>query len=120
MAGELVLARVGQAVQADIKLQITYSSKGLQKGWTWIPQLGPSRDLFAQYMDWCRAGLWPAMWEEYRLAFEAELNQPRQQAYLKRIALRIQQGRRVAIACFCPEERFCHRSLVAAAVKKLL
>ncbi|MEW6049374.1 MAG: hypothetical protein AB1609_23365 [Bacillota bacterium] len=45
----LILCRVGQPVEADLKLQITRSPR-VAPGWTWAPELAPSPDVFTQYL----------------------------------------------------------------------
>lgn len=115
---KLILCRVGERVQADIRLQITRSSKGISPGWLHIPQLAPSPALFQDYLKWRDRGEWPGKWLAYRERFLREMQAPEPQRYLARIRQRLAEGRSVALACFCPDERYCHRSLVAELVLK--
>ena len=112
----LILCRVGEDVQANIKLQITRSRKGLREGWIWVPQLAPSEELFRDYLRWRERGKWPARWPEYRERFLEEMRETVPRRYLERIRQRLAEGKSVALACFCRDERYCHRRLVAELV----
>lgn len=107
----LILCRVGQSVEADLKLQITRSSR-VVPGWTWVPELAPSPDLFAQYLAWKHRGEWPARWPEYREAFLEEMGLPAARAYLAKLKKALAAGKTVALSCFCREDTYCHRRLV--------
>lgn len=112
----LVTCRIGERVEADIRLQITRSKRGLREGWIWVPQLAPSEELFRDYLRWRGQGQWPGRWPEYRERFLAEMQAPEPRRYLARIRQRLAEGKTIALACFCRDERFCHRSLVAELV----
>lgn len=112
----LILCRVGDPVVADIKLQITRPRKGLSEGWIWVPQLAPSEELFRAYLRWREGGEWPLQWRIYRERFLEEMRGPVSQRYIERIRQRLAEGKTVALACFCRDERYCHRSLVAELV----
>jgi uncharacterized protein YeaO (DUF488 family) len=117
--GRLITCRVGDTVTADVRLQITRSSRGLVEGWIWVPQLAPPEDLFEDYLRWKHRGEWPGRWPEYRQRFLAYMWRPEPRAYLARIRQRLAEGKSVALACFCPDERYCHRSLVAGLVQSV-
>jgi len=107
----LIACRIFDSPGADIKLQITRSDKHIQKGWIHVPWLSPSWSLFSKVQAWKRAGEWPARWNEYEEQFSREMQSRLAQAYLKRIVLRLSQGKTVAIGCYCPDQ-YCHRFIV--------
>lgn len=107
-------------VDANIKLQITRSNKNLLKGWIHIPQLSPSWALFNAVLDWKMQLVWDKKWEEYKEKFLKEMSRTEPQRYLRHIALRLKEGNRIALACYCPDEEFCHRRLVKELVEKIL
>lgn len=114
----LITCRIGARVDAEIRLQITRSNRGLAEGWIWVPQLAPSPALFMDYVRWRERGEWPARWDEYRERFLAEMRAPEPQRYLNRLRQRLAEGKTVALACFCRDERYCHRRLVLEEVLK--
>lgn len=116
----LITCRVGSQVTADIKLQVTRSKKGLREGWLWVPELSPSPALFRDYLTWREKGLWPAKWDEYKIRFLAEMKSPEAVGYINRITELVKSGYSIALACFCYDERFCHRSLLRNIIEEAL
>ncbi|MEW6770048.1 MAG: DUF488 domain-containing protein [Bacillota bacterium] len=113
----LLVCTVGTTVpEGVLKLQITRSRP--RNDWLWVPQLAPSGELFEKYRRWYKAGEWPARarWEEYRARFLEEMEAPQARQWIKAIVEKLLQGKDVAISCFCRDERYCHRSLVAGLI----
>jgi len=105
---KVILCRVNENVAADIRLQVTRTRPF--PGWIWVPQMAPSEKLFRQYLNWRKQDLWPGKWPEYESAFLREMEGMKK--YLDRIEGQLRAGRSVALACFCKDVRYCHRSLL--------
>ena len=118
-AGRIVTCRVGERVEADLKLQITRSSRGLEEGWVWEPLLAPPEDLFEDYLRWRARGEWPRRWDEYRRRFVVYMGARDVRLRLAELAQEVRAGKTVALACFCTDDRWCHRSLVAERLRLL-
>lgn len=77
--------------------------------------LSPSRELFFEYRRLESAGEWNA--EAFRTMyvprFLREMRAPEARDALNRLYAADRDGRTVALACFCRDERLCHRSVVA-------
>lgn len=58
--------------------------------------------------------------DEMRRIFREQLATPEAQAELTLVADLVRQGRRVCLLCFEADPRHCHRSIVAAALGKML
>ncbi len=97
----------------DINLFIVRSCKSVPKGFTHIPGLAPSSELFYKYWDWKKHNQWPSKWPEYVNAFVEEMKQPEMAKLIRLIKERLDQGKSVQLTCFCPDELYCHRSLIA-------
>lgn len=110
-AGKIILCSINSLdVTADIKLFIArVKPKGIQ-GWIHVPQLAPSAKLFNQYIFWRRQGLWPGKWETYKRQFVTEMKV--MDNYLARVEQRLNEGKDVALACYCKQVNYCHRKLV--------
>lgn len=106
-------------VKADIKLQVTRSNKNILPGWIHVPQLSPSWQLFNKVMDWKMQLIWNKKWDEYKELFLKEMARLEPQRYLKHMALRIKEGKTIALACYCPDNEYCHRSLVKEIVERM-
>ena len=52
-------------------------------------------------------------WPEYRERFLREMEEPEARRYLAKVRQMQVEGKSVALACFCRDERYCHRRLVA-------
>lgn len=109
--GKIILCRIGEEPDADIKLLITRVPKQL-RGWLHVPELAPSPGLFFKAQKWKKEGLWPQKWPEYKSEFLKEMTLPVADKFLDRLVLRIREGKTIALSCFCVDEIYCHRSLV--------
>ncbi len=115
MPGNLIVCRIFDRPDANIKLQITRSDRNLQKGWLWVPQLAPSWDLFKKFQSWRQAGEWPTMWSDYQEQFLNEMRSSVAQQCLDRIVARLQDDKAVAVGCYCTN-KYCHRFIVGQLV----
>ena len=111
----IILCRIGEEPEADIRLLITRVPKKL-KGWVHVPELAPSPYLFRKAIQWKKEGLWLQKWPEYESQFFKEMNQPTANRYIERLVQRIKEGKTLALSCFCVDEKHCHRSLLKQVV----
>lgn len=84
----------------------------------WLRQmdvLSPSRDLFFEYRRLEREGRWDAdaFRNVYVPRFLREMRSPEARDALNQLYAADRSGRSIALACFCRDERLCHRSVVA-------
>lgn len=111
----IITCNLNNKVTADLKLAIVRSYKRNIPGWIYYPALSPSRKLFYRYLRWKKAGLWPQKWPEYEKIFLKEMEQ--QQDALTQVA-KWNQNQVVALGCYCKNEMFCHRILVARLINR--
>ena len=96
-----------------------YRPRGLPKAdetWdAWIPALGPSRGLHADFYG--KHGP-PIGWDEYRARYlaEMELQRPR----IEELAARVRAGETITLLCSkaCGDESHCHRSLLRGLIEQ--
>ena len=98
-----------------------YRPRGVRKEaetWDeWLPQLGPSRELHADYYG--KRG--PALaWPEYRRRYLAEMRAQRQA--IAALAQRVAAGERITLLCSsaCSDPRRCHRTLLKELIESAL
>mgnify|MGYP001248594206 CR=1 FL=1 len=109
--GKIILCGIDSLdVTANIKLFIARVKPKSIAGWIHVPQLAPSAKLFNQYIMWRRQGLWPGKWKTYEEQFLAEIKAMGN--YLARIQQHLDEGKDVALACYCKQVQYCHRKLV--------
>jgi len=96
-----------------------YRPRGVRKGdeaWDeWLPQLGPSRELHADYYG--KQGP-PIGWTEYRNRYLAEMR--KQGATIAGLAARIRAGETITLLCSsaCVDPRRCHRILLEGLIQE--
>lgn len=80
-----------------------------------VPELSPSRELFvdARRLISTYQFTEQAFREMYVPRMLRELHAPEARTKLNELCRRSKNGERIAIACYCPVERLCHRSIVA-------
>lgn len=80
-----------------------------------VPELSPSWSLFKKYLSLRDAGKWnkAAFRDVYVPAFLQEMRNADARKKLTEIIELDRQGKRICLACFCPDETLCHRSIVA-------
>lgn len=82
-----------------------------------VPQLSPSPDLFHKYLALKNEGKWntKAFDEIYTPQFLQEMQSSTAMTYLD-ILTKKSRTKDILIACYCHDERMCHRSLVKQCV----
>ena len=95
-----------------------YRPRGVRKDaetWeAWLPQLGPSRELHADYYG--KHGP-PISWAEYRRRYLSEMRQ--QPEAIASLAARVQGKKTITLLCSsaCLDPERCHRSLLKTLVE---
>jgi len=96
-----------------------YRPRGVRKEdetWdVWLPDLGPSRELHADFYG--KRGA-PIGWREYRRRYLAEMRE--RPDVLDEIGGRLRQGETVTLLCSsaCADPDRCHRTLLAKLLEK--
>ena len=103
-------------IRADIKIVGTIKKVDLYPGMVWVKQMGPDLKLFNMFQTWQNQGLWPTKWDEYEDHFKVLMNGP-MKFYLDLLIQRLREDKNVAFACFCPNYRICHRSIIGRYVE---
>jgi uncharacterized protein YeaO (DUF488 family) len=89
-----------------------YRPRGLKKAnetWDeWVPHLGPSRELLADYHDE------KVTWAQYRARYLKEMAGTRAEFFIRAIRQRASAGEKITLLCSsaCTDETHCHRSLL--------
>lgn len=80
-----------------------------------VPELSPSPALFRTYLTMQKQGTWNdnAFHQIYVPTFLNEMLQEPAKNKLNLLWKKAREGKNIAIACFCPEARCCHRSIIA-------
>lgn len=80
-----------------------------------VPELSPSWSLFKQYLTLRDEGKWDN--DKFKNIYVPVFLQEMQTATARRKITEIiemdKQGKRICLACFCPDEKMCHRSIIA-------
>jgi len=78
-------------------------------------ELSPSWNLFKTYLGLRDAGKWNAesFRDVYMTVFLREMRSSAVRDKLTELIRLDRQGKRICLACFCPDETLCHRSIVA-------
>lgn len=78
-------------------------------------ELSPSWNLFKTYLGLRDAGKWNAesFRDVYMTVFLREMRSSAVRDKLTELIRIDRQGKRICLACFCPDETLCHRSIVA-------
>ena len=108
--------------EADDGLRVLvcrFRPRGLPKGaetWNfWKPELGPSKELLADYHG---KGRLQTGWTEYRSRYLKEML--RQKAPIQDLANRVMNGQIITLLCSaaCEREARCHRSLLKFLIER--
>lgn len=80
-----------------------------------VPELSPSWRLFKRYLGLRNAGDWNTgtFQKIYVPVFLKEMQSVAARRKLTELIELDRQGKRICLACFCPDETTCHRSIVA-------
>lgn len=78
-----------------------------------VPQLSPSYNLFYDYRNWVKQGIWckKQFNDVYKPRFLEEMKSDTAQQYLNLLRESC-KTKDILICCFCNEESMCHRSIV--------
>lgn len=102
---------VARHIECDQKWLITRQPQTIE-GIRWVPELAPSKQLFARYMKEWKGKRPEEYWSMYVEAFERELKTEEKLEALRELWKLSSQGLTVALLCYCPKPEYCHRSLV--------
>ena len=75
-------------------------------------KLAPSRQLFNRYWRQWRGQDPATWWPTYAAAFRKELQTDEKLQELRTLYSAVQAGQTIALVCYCPDARHCHRRLV--------
>lgn len=80
-----------------------------------VASLSPSKDLFYRYLDVKKAGKFDQGWfqSEYIPVFLREIKDNREARTLLNRLCQVSVSKDILLACFCPDEALCHRSILA-------
>ena len=80
----------------------------------WMPELSPSPALLAKVNTWKKQGIWneETFRREYVPLFAKESSEISFRKALNKLYKRSENGEKIALTCFCPEEIMCHKSFV--------
>lgn len=83
-----------------------------------VRALAPEKTLFAQYYREWRLKDPKEWWPLYRQEFLRELAMPEKMYALRKLWQLVKRGKIIALACFCKDSRYCHRTLVGNILKE--
>jgi len=83
-----------------------------------VRALSPGESLFRDYLEKWRFNPPEQWWPEYRERFNTELQQPEKGPVMQRLHKLLAEGKNVGLVCFCPDYRYCHRTLVGEFLKQ--
>ncbi len=95
-----------------------YRPRGVRKEdetWDeWVPDLGPSRELHANYYSETSLP-----WSEYRRRYLAEMEATKATFYIRALRQRVASGEAITLLCSsaCSDEKKCHRTLLKGLVE---
>lgn len=104
-------------VHCDEIWQITRVNSEI-KGTLWVPELAPSQALYSKHQHEWKETPPETWWPLYEERFNNELKSSEKLKALRKLWRLIADGKSVALACFCPNHKFCHRSLVGIFLEK--
>ncbi len=100
---------------------IVRSFKNPSKNIIHVPTLSPNWDLFKKYLKLKEDG----NWNDYTFStiYEPEFrhqidNDPEAQRLLDVLCRLDSEGKNIALVCFCPDWRLCHRKIIAEMLSK--
>ncbi len=75
--------------------------------------LAPSETLFNKYLNEWRERDPELWWPLYEKQFSIELEAEEKLIHLRKLWKLVKQGKVIALACFCKDSRYCHRTIIA-------
>ncbi|HOQ08981.1 MAG TPA: DUF488 domain-containing protein [Syntrophomonadaceae bacterium] len=117
--GYIVTASIRHAKQIKCNeiWQITRSDKTIP-GAIWVPELAPSWSLFNEFNHNWKDKSPEEWWPIYAKRFNEELRSQEKLQALRKLSTQVQQGKIIALVCFCTGSASCHRRLVAEFLEK--
>ncbi|HNX28019.1 MAG TPA: DUF488 family protein [Syntrophomonadaceae bacterium] len=117
--GSIITASLAMAGKfaCDEIWQITISDQVI-KGARWVPNLAPSVTLFNKYRYLWKGRPEEDWWPQYEEAFKEEMTSRIKINLLRELWNLVDQGKVIALICFCPDDKYCHRRLVAEILAK--
>ncbi|HPF44849.1 MAG TPA: DUF488 domain-containing protein [Syntrophomonadaceae bacterium] len=97
--------------------QITFSGQVI-KGARWVPNLAPSATLFNKYRLLWQGRPEEEWWPQYEAAFKEEMTSHAGINQLRQLWKLVNEGKVIALVCFCEDHRYCHRRLIAEILEK--
>jgi uncharacterized protein YeaO (DUF488 family) len=84
---------------------------------TWYPDLGPSKELHADFYG--KKGT-PISWEEYRRRYLLEMQGEQQQEMIAALAELLAEGKTITLLCSsaCKDASHCHRTLLQQLIEE--
>lgn len=82
-------------------------------GVKWVPELAPDRDLYNKYLNDWKGKPGQEWWPEYKKEFELQLQSETRLRALREVWSLVNSGQVIALLCYCAEDTYCHRSIVA-------
>lgn len=79
----------------------------------WVPELAPSKYLYEKFIQEWKGKDPASWWPFYQEIFNRELSQENKKPFLRLLWKKLKSGQKIALVCFCPDHRYCHRTLVA-------
>ena len=92
--------------------QITASDQ-IIAGARWVPNLAPSVTLNNKYLYLWKGRPEEEWWQQFADAFKEEMTSREKLGQLRELWNLVSQGKVIALVCECPEDKYCHRRLVA-------
>ncbi|NLX88790.1 MAG: DUF488 domain-containing protein [Syntrophomonadaceae bacterium] len=78
-----------------------------------MPELAPSWSLFNEYNNNWKNKPPEEWWPDYMKRFNEEIQSQVKLQALRRLWTHVQQGKVIALVCFCTDRAYCHRRLIA-------
>lgn len=99
----------------DENLLIVRSAKNIPKHAVWEPLLSPSKQLFHSYLEAKKAGWFDENWfqQNYVPQFLHEMASSHAARDLLNRLYVDSRSRNILLACYCTDEKLCHRSILA-------
>ena len=99
-------------VKADEIWLITNAGKNI-KSTVRVKELAPSDRLFSKWFKEWKNEKPEFWWAQYREIFVAELKQNYLALEkLRELENKVKNGKVIALACYCENERYCHRTII--------
>jgi uncharacterized protein YeaO (DUF488 family) len=121
MKGELVLCNLFQPPHANVRLAVVRSlaplPPQLRRQWEFndtTKALGPEPELYQKTVKWKQRNEWPSRYGKFAYQYVSYLfENDLAKEGLTEIDRLLDQGKTVALGCFCHNAQHCHRLIIA-------